>query len=325
MFALFGLSSFVCRRCFYWSNNEVHQGICWALLGIGYYYYATQKGKLHWYHYTIVIALVYLGVMTHLLVPISILSIMLFKSLLQAECQIKKLRWSSFFLPEVVLLSLAYRYITSTSGSGYDARKLDPIKHLQFSSIYPELIIAHAKAFYVSLGTINILVVSLLILGIILLLQQRNKWYLALYILSIAGYWVLVNLIYPYPIDRHLHFYMESEYMIMGIVLLAPLVYFSTSSKWSKNVLPIALCIMVGAMSWKLIRAYTYFDIRLQNIASIVQYCNERNLSKVMVVIDKNVSKNYLTMDWGLPIETLSYSTAHLGKSITIKMADTAQ
>src|SRR5690606_38236002 len=30
---------------FYWSNNEVHQGICWMLLTFGFLFYAVENGK----------------------------------------------------------------------------------------------------------------------------------------------------------------------------------------------------------------------------------------------------------------------------------------
>lgn len=310
---------------FFWSNNEVHQGICWALIGVGYYYYLLQKGNTSFLPYLLVIALVGLGIMTHLLVPIPLLLLLLVKGLMGVNGKVTKLSWKEWLLPATVLVSLVFRYIMSSSGSGYDSGKLDSLKHLKFISVWNSLFTDHATAFYSSLMHINVLVLPFIFIGALLLWQQKNKIYLALYLLCILGYWILINLIYPYPIDRHLHFYMESEYMIMGIVLWIPLVYFTSQVGWTKLVPTLGLLLMLGMTSWKLSRSYQYFDARLQNIEAIVNYCDTRNLTKVLVVVDKHISKQYVTMDWGLPIETLSYSSVHLNKAITVKMVDSAQ
>lgn len=50
---------------YFWTNNEVHQGLTWCMLLCGYWSYQEQKGDFKFVHYCGILALAFLAIFSH--------------------------------------------------------------------------------------------------------------------------------------------------------------------------------------------------------------------------------------------------------------------
>lgn len=306
---------------FFWSNNEVHQGVCWAFLGIGILNYYKSRGRLNAANISLSFIFIILGLFSHLLVVVPVLFYWLFSQLWtwgeqkKFRFDIKDIFWWGVLLIIVAVLS---RYFMSHQ-TNYDNEKLANIRHLKFATAFQAFVSEHAKGFYkIAFGRYPF--AMFLMTGSVLFLAFRKKWLpLLLFLLTVACYWMLINLTYPQYTPRSLYFYMESEYMVAAIVLALPLLYLLKSHHYKPQVQYLLLSILVMLTGFRIGSGYLMFNGRVQNLEAMVQYCEEKSISKALVAYTDEESKAYFVMDWGLPVSTLFYSNIYKERPVTIK------
>ncbi len=304
---------------FFWPNNEVHQGVAWSFMALGYYYFSISRKRFSIWAITGIPIMLFLGISSHLLVAIPVLYIWLFKSLVVHKGNLSAFRKKDWIGTGCILLMVGVKYILSNLG-GYDNLKLAPVRHIKIKTALNSFISPHANDFYALLLNWHFYVLLTVITGMLLLLRQKSKWYLSLYITTILGSWILLNLIYPYPMPRNLWFYMESEYQVLGIVLLSPLVYLYRGLQSGPQLLKyyaLGLLLVVGV---KIGIAYQYFHNRLNNLKAIVSYCEGNHVSKGVLVMPEQDRKDYFIMDWGIPVETLTLSLLKGTTPVSVKI-----
>lgn len=302
---------------FFWPSNEVHQGVVFALMGMALYFAQRNNPSIAWGHLFFIFLFLFLGITSHLLVAIPIIFIWLFlyiKPLLN-----KTILRQDIYLGLCILAIVIVKFIISKNGN-YDASKLSFIDGLTINNITSSLISNNAKDFYGLLWNWHLPVLLTLIFTLWALWKLKNLPQLFILCFTILGTWIIINIIYPDHMPRNLWFYMESEYQIFGIILLLPITYCVMISGRMRTMFNIYIALVVLGCFVKISNGYSYFNQRYENLKMLITYCHDQKINKGILALSPLESQKYFIMDWGLPIESLTYSINHLGIPITIKV-----
>lgn len=303
---------------FFWLNNEVHQGVCWAFLGLGYFQHKEIQGKSNITTYLISFLLILLGILTHMLVIIPVFFLVVFYLLYNSNENFKKVRRNDLLLLAFIFISIGLKFIFKPSGQ-YDDVKLAPIIHFKITNLVNALNDSHAIYLYKQLVSNYLLISITIVFSIFLLIKKRKFLLLSSFVLCVIMYFMLILLVYPTTSGREMDFYIQSEYMIISIVIMLPIVYFTNEIKRLNNASLLLIILFSLQFIYKFYGSYQYFDTRLKNVNSIIEFCNKKNITKGLVIVDKSIINEYFIMDWGLPVETLSFSHNYSEKEITVK------
>ncbi|MDI9318893.1 MAG: hypothetical protein QM530_00325 [Phycisphaerales bacterium] len=287
---------------YYWTNNEVHQGMVWLLLMFGFIFnYNTKQKTGRILPYLVVSILAFLAIFSHPIIILVAGSLSVFFLIEDKELRKEKKSWFYFIIILVVILT---KYYFSINGS-YDKQKLDTFNGLTLKMVLffwekqtsIDFISSCIKDYWVFL----ILVIS----GLSYLLYQRKFKLFSWVVFTCLIYYISICVIYP---ECTFKFYIESEWMGMSIIAVLPfLLYTISNNKPRLNVLIFSLVFSIS-----LIRIYNHsqnYVKRLHKIQSIVRILQKNNTPKVVIIKDsRNQLETDLLMDWGLPIETLMLS-----------------
>lgn len=322
LFVLY-LSVFV-SDVYFWPNNEVHQGIGWMFLFLGYYTYCSNNNNNALYAHSLLIIFLLLSISCHLLVSISLLFLWIYINVLlnnsYKEC-IKDKRFLVYSF--LILLTIFIRYILSKD-SGYDGEKLAAVKGITLNNLLASFSNDGAKTFLHLLSHKYVHAIGIFALGIGYMLKKRQFLIIAWVLLFTIGYYSLVFMTYPSAFQRDLLFYMESEWMGLILIGASPLVFqILPHLKVSHAIVAFAIIFLVSLLNMR--ESYSYFNNRLQKLQNTVLFLEKNNINKALLV-QKNASKSQgYIMTWGLPVESLILSSI-MDKhqpAISFKLVDT--
>lgn len=302
---------------FFWPSNEVHQGIVWAMMGMALYFALRNKPSIPWGHLFFIFLFLFLGITSHLLVASPIIFIWLF--LYFIPLLNKTILRRDIYFGLCILALVIFKFIISKNGN-YDASKLSFIDELTINSIISALASNNAKDFYNLLWNWHLPVLLTLVFTLWALWKLRNLTQILILFLTILGSWIIINITYPDYMPRNMWFYMESEYQILGIILLLPIIYWVMVSGKMRTVFNIYIAVIISVCFIKISNAYSYFNQRYENLKLLITYCQDHQINKGILALSPAESQKYFIMDWGVPIESLTYSINHLGTPITIKV-----
>jgi len=290
---------------YYWPNNEVHQGIAWMCLFLGYYLYLNRKvsRKKPW-HYTLLIILASLAISCHLLITLPLIFLWIF---IHKTHPIRDLIRNRYVITvsTIIVLLIALRYFMSSSG-WYDSVKLSGINTISLHRIRYLLHTGQAKSFGALLISNYWLAILVFAGSCLALLRNRDYLGLAVLLLFTGGYFSLVCLTFPDGYDRGLRFYMESEWMAWSVIISYPLM--NQLLKTRTIHLPAILLLIFSVRLLYIFDSFDYFHARYNRLASAVRALQSANINKGFMYKDETVSKNMFIMDWGLPVESLLLS-----------------
>ncbi len=285
---------------YYWPNNEVHQGITWMFLFLGFYLYKGKKKTI--FNFIIAILLAVLAVSSHLLVAIPFLFLWIY---LHASQEFKTLikNKSFLFFTILILVLIGIRYQLSDAG-WYDPVKLQGVKEISFNGILQAFQSGQAKSFSSLLFSNYWL--SILVLGFSCGLLLYSKKYLKLVALLLftVGYFVLISITFPDAFDRSLRFYMESEWVALSIIISTPLAIWSMKNRKAF----VILLIIFGIRLLYIFNSYDYFHQRYKNLETVRHSLQQSGINKAIIIEHQEKSEELFIMDWGLPIESLLLS-----------------
>lgn len=285
---------------YYWPNNEVHQGITWMFLFLGFYLHEGKR-KTN-FNFIIATLLAILAICSHLLVAIPFLFLWIylhsnqeFKTLLKNKCFL--------FFTILILVLIGIRYQLSDAG-WYDPVKLQGVKEISFNGILQAFQSGQAKSFSSLLFSNYWL--SILVLGFScgLLISSKKHLKLIALLLFTVGYFVLISITFPDAFDRSLRFYMESEWVALSIIISTPLAIWSMKNRKAS----VMLLIIFGIRLGYIFNSYDYFHQRYKNLEAVTHTLQQSDINKAVILEDQKKSEELFIMDWGLPIESLLLS-----------------
>ena len=283
---------------YFWTNNEVHQGIAWMFL----FFAITTKMKKDRariiFFLPAFLVLAFLSVFTHPLVafPLCFLWILF---LLQK-------RWA-FRLWEIIFYSLLlaalcfwkFRFSTSESQSHYDVEKLQNATQLHFELIRSAFTSPMAKEI-ISRSFTSYWLVPLLVTAGLWSAARQKKW---LPILLTLGTGVVYFLALCITFTDFMPFYMESELMPLSIIATALFVYYTLPLLEEKHALYILAFIFLTRFVYIAVAAPAWVD-RKEWLMATLDKMKTENVYKGYVV-DEEKYRDRLFLTWGLPYESL--------------------
>lgn len=285
---------------YYWTNNEVHQGIAWLLLGMGASIYVAERWKRD---VLVILAFgtwVGLAIWTHPLVMFVAGYLWLFLWIGYSDL-LSRRQWVG---TSVLLILLAWGKYYESSANWYDANKIDMVRHVGWkeikgitSSVNFRFLVSGMWQNYWLLGLGSVV-------GLAALLWQK-KWLQAL--LGMAAAMVYVAIVCLTYREATPTFYIESEYMPLTIILMAPFVYYVLPRLKRSNgaaLLAVAMGIRLAYIS----AASPMFVNRVELLRNANEAMNLKGLHKVIVPDTSVVLNEALVMNWGVPVESMLLS-----------------
>lgn len=296
---------------FYWSNNEVHQGIAWMFLTLGLLQYAATK-RTH----TIILLFIlliggFLAISSHMLVTMSFtflfVYLLLDKNLNHYQAK------QQLFLSGSLLLIIFIKYQISLH-QNYDGEKLKLIDKLSFNDLAYYIQQDFGIAFLKSCIQEYWPVVPILLLGLYSLIKQK-KYLLSLCTLMACTCFYMFMCITFSNTGQYEKFHIESEWMVLGLILATPFVFNflpSIRPKWAAHI----VCIIAIIRFAFILNASNKFETRLQTTEKILAAMQKKGINKLALVDSKALQQIYL-LDWSLAEESLLLSC--LNKDTTLR------
>lgn len=306
---------------FYWSNNEVHQGICWMLLTFGFLFYAVENGKSNQFilpGYTI---LAFLALSSHPIVIVLTAGIFLF-FFLDGQVFHRDKRTLLWVLIAVAMIGLK-SYLSATGS--YDKTKMgmmvryvlgkDPLQVFHnptFTSFTRFAVQDYWQA------------LVLFIAGLAYMLSRKKYLLTACTLLSVLAYLTCVSIVYPAYGYRY---YLESEWMAISLFALLPFCRF-VLPELNTRFAGILLFTFFSLRMVQILESRERFSNRFKTVAHITHTLQQKHVPKAIIRQYEGDStlRNTLMLSWGLPCETLLLSAMeHKDQAVTALLSFTPE
>ncbi len=284
---------------FYWTNNEVHQGMTWLLLAFGW---TARDEPRRWLFYSVSLSLFFLALSSHMLLLLA--GGCLWMHLVIARMAPFYSKKRSWILAAAVLAIAIWRYYMSKVQGWYDADRLSFINHLHFNKIssilsgksslgFWERLPAHYPAFLV------------LAAGSVLVLILGKRWLaLGWHLLSLALFWFFISAAF----ETFTPWYSESDWASWTMVALIPLAIYGfliPNQSYTAALIGLAFALRL----FHIYQSSTPFRERFQKLSYVVSVLKGRYLDKVAIVVpDEKVLEDSLLLSWPLPVEVMELS-----------------
>lgn len=287
----------------FWTNNEVHQGIAWMFLFFATIFYLSKTKTPQWISFLLFLLLAFLSIYTHPLVLFPATFLWIF-FLLQRRYRPFNVSWSIIYSAVLIIICVS-RFLISASGEHYDSGKLYVITHhpwksaLQiFSSPLTKEILKRTLWNY---WLVPILFITGFYYGV------KEKKYLPL--LLTAAFCIIYFVAVCITFDRFFPLYIESELMPLSIIAATPFVCYTFPKLKLKSATIVLVLVFtvrliyIGASAEKFLNRKKWLDGTLQAM-------REQKITKGIIYEDSTL-RNKLFMDWSAPAESLIASSLH--------------
>lgn len=279
---------------FFWTNNEVLQGVAWMFLFWALLFFEAKKDKPNKAALVVIMFLSAFAVLTHPLV-IFCMGFLFFFFWSVGNWPFSKKMTGILFALIIILFIL--RIIISKVYSPYDDSLL---KNLTLNNLKTEFCGQFAKVVRDRLFPYYWLVPALFIVGLITMLIQQRFLLAAVTAFLCIGYFLAVCMTFK----GFLAFYSETELMPLIIPATAPFVFLTMPHmpKW----------LIIGT----LVYLYTHClgEIKYSSLRFIGRYLfvndvlyrmQQKNISRLVLVKKESGADGRFMLDWGLPTETI--------------------
>lgn len=286
---------------YFWTNNEIHQGISWMFLCLASLLWWGKKNPSSWLIVPAFFILAFLAIFTHPLVMFPFVFLWGFL-LLDAR------KWPfsipySIVLSGILLFLIAAKYITSRKWGGYDSVKMQPIKYMHIWDAWEALISPMAQSFVIKSLTQYWILPIVFLAGIVTLFKQKKYLPLAWTLVMSLGYFIAVCVTFENA--TWLTFYFETQWMPLTIIVASPFVYYFLPTLRQKYAV-LLLCAIFAIRLGYIVASAPKFVERREWIEQKLDEMRAANLSK-MVIYNRGEQElnDLLLMDWGLPTESM--------------------
>jgi len=283
---------------FYWTNNEVHQGIAWMFIMLAALLYFGEKRVRPLLFLPFFFLLSFLAIFTHPLVifPLGFLWTLLY---LQPSWPFGR-AWTAVFTTIILVLAyIKYRLSTGAASSHYDVEKLEAVKQVNSAVLKQALTSPMIKE--LAQRTIwNYWLLPILSIAGIIAAIRKKAWIQTGLALAFSGiYIVLVCLTFR----DFIPFYTESEWMAGSIIFTALFVFYllpALPARWATALVAAIVLVRIGYIGF----ASEKFVARRYWLEAGLERMRQSGATKGLVPETSNNQK-LLIMNWGVPSETM--------------------
>jgi hypothetical protein len=306
---------------FYWSNNEVHQGICWMLLTFGFLFYAVQNGKSNTLVLPVYTLLAFLALSSHPIVIIVTTGIFIF-FFLDGQVFHRDKRTVGLVLIAIALIGLK-TYMSATGA--YDKTKMGMLLRYSTGRSISGVFTGPTFVSFMSYAVRDYWQALILFAaGLAYMLLQKKYLLLAWGIVSVFAYLVCVSIVYP---EYGFRYYMESEWMAVSLFALLPFCRF-VLPELNTRFAGILLFTFFSLRLVQILNSGDAFKSRFRTIEHITHTLQEEQIPKAIIrQYDGDTAlHSTLMLSWGLSCETLLLSSMEQkGKTVTALFSFTPQ
>lgn len=282
---------------FFWPNNEVHQGVAWMLLSLGILLRPITRT---WLQYLLFTATAFLALFSHFLVALPFLYLLLY---FLADGRLLHLgRFGKLLLLAGFAALFGFKYWLGLQG-WYDGPKLEGVKQLSAERIIHAFQSGQLQSMGPRVLTDYWWALVLLLGGLVALIFARKWVQLLLTIFFVLLTVVLLATVYPDAFDRSLLFYMESEWMVLGLIAAAPFVL-EVLPRLQRMQVALFVLLLGATRLWSMEQSAGLFTRRMETIQSINRQLHQQGIHKALVVKDVPAAPLFLA-EWGVPVESL--------------------
>lgn len=286
---------------FFWTNNEIHQGIAWLMLTWGVYETLITAKKPPIVILFIVVPLFALSIWTHPLVMLSALFIWFFRMIQQRESAPIS---STQIVMSLLICVLAYLKFHQSMHHGYDSGKIEIVTQYPWQKMTQALHTPVIGYFLHSCWSIYWPCVLLSLGGIVYMLKNKQFLLTAYCIAGILGYLLLLGITYPDVVQYR--FYIESEYMGLAIFAMLPFIY-GVLPQFKQRTVLIVLSAYFVVCIVHILNSSSSFTQRSSLLASMYQKMEQKNIHKLILTQMPPSATNVYMMTWGTPTESILY------------------
>lgn len=289
-------------HAYFWTNNEVYQGVTWMFLMFGFIVYFHNRYhlkpiKYHILSLLIFIPLCFIAIYTHPLVLIPTLFLWVFFFADNSE-PFFRTRYSIVYI--VVLLAIVLFKIIDSRKNYYDGNILQNVFNANLADIIGTFTSGMADIFWKNLLTNHWIVAIIFLAGIFSLLRNRKYLQAVITVLASVSYFVVMCLTFSGGSKP----YIESEWMCLAILATTPFVYNTLPGLKLHTLVAVLGVILIIRVSYIAFALPTYTG-RIKMIETIVSIMKQKDVSKAIIVRTDNRLEDKSVIGWALPVETL--------------------
>ncbi|MFT4062365.1 MAG: hypothetical protein QM642_08425 [Edaphocola sp.] len=287
---------------FFWPNNEVHQGVAFMFLFLGLWWCRTNL-SFRYHHLVLLCLFAFLALFSHFLVavPFSFLWVfILFKT--KENKRHLRLWWC---YTGALLATFAIKYLLGAN-SWYDGQKLMGLKSLSVNSVIQSFKSGQARTMMPLLFTRYCLLPVMWIAGFVAAIKKRQYAMAAFTVVYCLGLYSLLCITYPESFDRTTLFYVESEWMGLGILAGVLAVCF-IFTRMQPQIATLVLGVVLAVRLFCIAHSFPLFHDRLRQLSYNLLQMERSCTHKAIALQNEGLHKIYL-MEWGLPVESLLLS-----------------
>ncbi len=289
---------------FYWTNNEVHQGIAWMFLMFGFALHGSKQGWNTILQVLVFMVLGFLAVSSHVLVVMPVLFLWCYILSDKNLC--------TFSVRDAIIFSIlvvgfvAAKYYFSTT-QPYDSEKLKATSNFTWKYLRKEVVGTFGIDFIKQNIRVYWLVPVTFIAGIYSLLKDRKYWLIIMTTGACVCYYIVMCLTFSNTHYMH-RFHIESEWMGLGIIAAAPFVFNLLPKLQAKHVALIVAAICIVRLGF-IASSPSYFVKHAKFTREVLAKMKEKNITK-LALYDSKLVRSKLEQPWALPEESAILSAS---------------
>ena len=282
---------------YFWTNNEVHQGIAWMFLFFGTTRYLSSGRIKSWIRVIAFIVLGFLSVFTHPLVMFPALFLWLF---LVLDNHFKDInRMELIILTGILLAFCAFKFYLSASGESYDSEKLHATTNISIKRVLAVFTSPILKTIVKETIKNYWLVPIIFFIGIWYGIQKRKFKPIALTVGFSSIYIIAICITFNH-FDA---FYAESELMPLSIISSAPFVYYFLPAISIRKATLVLILIFSVRLVYIGMAADKFVERKNWNMATLHKMKKEK-ITKA-IIYQNAENQQALLMNWGSPTESI--------------------
>jgi len=287
---------------YFWTNNEVYQGVTWMFLMLGtisflYDLHSERPTRFYLVAVPLFIPLAFFSIYTHPAVMMPTAFLWVFFAVSGKERFFRILHSLPFIL---IIAAITVFKMISSSGDGYDGNILNKVFKSNIGEIIGTFTSGMADIFWKNLLHNHWLVAFIFLAGIIYLLKQRRYLVAVCTICACLTYFILICLSFSGGSKP----YIESEWSSLAVLGAAPFAYFIVPAASARQVI-ISMSVIFIVRFIYIAVAFPTYDARITMINSITNIMRERGVTKAIIRrADDRLEKKSI-ISWALPVETI--------------------
>lgn len=282
---------------YYWTNNEVHQGIAWLFLFFAFVLHAGEERRSPWLVVPVFLVLAFFSVYTHPLVLFPALFLWLFFLLRPGHWPFS--RWMTILLSCLLVAVCVSKFLVSMNTGHYDSDKMHAATHLSFKGLLQAFVSPMAKKIVKHTLYNYWLVPVIFFAGIYGAWRQKKHLPVLLTIGFSLAYFLAICLTFT----EFIPFYTESEWMPLTIIAAAPFVYDVLPLLKRRQAVVLIALIFLVRLTYIGFSAEKFVARKNWNLQTL-QAMRKQQVSKG-IVYENDSNRKILIMNWGSPVESI--------------------